>query len=95
MPMTADPAVLRDLDTLATVQRQLGEALSRLADVSARSADLIAQTSWRTDAAALYRLAADTWRRDVTASMDEVDDALERVRRARERLESAAETPLW
>ena len=93
--MTADPALLRDLDTLATVQRQLAEALSRLADVSGRSADLIAQTAWRTDAAALFRMTADAWRRDVSASIDTVDDALEHVRRAYARLEAAAGTPLW
>lgn len=87
MSIPCDPDALRTLETLASVQRQLGEALARLTDASARSAGVADQTAWRTDAATLFHAAADAWRRDVAALSGTVETARDDVERVRARLE--------
>ncbi|MGZ8804054.1 MAG: hypothetical protein ACXWZG_01965 [Microbacterium sp.] len=87
MSIPYDPADLRTLETLASIQRQLADALARLADASARSAAVADQTAWRTDAATLFHAAADAWRRDVAALSGAVEAARDDVGRLRTRLE--------
>lgn len=86
MSMTAGPHVLADLETLASVQRQLGQALSRIREASARSPGLVDQTAWRTDAATLFHASAEAWHRELTAAADAVAAARDEVAGSRSRI---------
>jgi uncharacterized protein YukE len=88
MSIPCDPDALRTLEALASIQRQLGDALTRLADASSRAAGVADQTAWQTDAATLFHSAADAWRRDVVALPGAVEAARDDVGRVRTRLEA-------
>ena len=88
MSIPCDPDALRTLETLASIQRQLTDALTRLADASVRSAGVAGQTAWRTDAATLFHAAADEWRRDVAALSGAVAAARADVGRVITRIEA-------
>lgn len=77
IPCGPDPE--HTLETLGAVQRQLAEAVSRLTDAAMRAAGVADQTRWRTDAATVFHATAESWRRDVAALADTVDDAREQV----------------
>ncbi|MCR2808340.1 MULTISPECIES: hypothetical protein [unclassified Microbacterium] len=79
-----------DLDVLDLVRRQLGDAIDRLRQVSARSAGLADQTRWCTDAATVFHSTADSWRRDVAALVPLVEDARDALALARARSEADA-----
>lgn len=90
MSIPADPDALRTSEALGVIQRQLSDAISRLADVSARAVRVADQTDWRTDAATRFHASAADWRRDVAALPDVVDGARTEVSRARLRIETLA-----
>lgn len=90
MSMPPDPAALRTLETIESVQRQLRDAATRLADVSARALRVAAETDWRTDAATLFHTDAERWRQQVGALSDGVEDARDDVGRLRARVEAHA-----
>lgn len=93
--MPAGRDVAADLETLASIRRQLDQALARLVEATTRSAGLAEETSWRTGAATLFRLSADEWRREVAAAAAGVEDARDEVDRARGRLAADAGTDMW
>jgi uncharacterized protein YukE len=88
MSIPADPDALRTSEALGVIQRQLSDAISRLADVSARAARVADQTDWRTDAATRFHASAEEWHHDVAALPDVVDSARTEVSRARLRIET-------
>ena len=87
MPIAPDPIATRALEVIDSVQRQLGDAVGRLTDVSARAVGVANETDWRTDAATAFHSDADTWRRDVSTLSGAVDDARGEVGRLRSRIE--------
>ena len=87
MPLASDPAATRTLEVIATVQRQLGDAVARLAEVSARARRVADETEWKTDAATLFHTDAEAWRQEVATLSDSVDDARDQVGRLRARIE--------
>jgi len=90
MSIPLDPDALRTSEALGVIQRQLSDAISRLADVAARAARVADQTDWRTDAATRFHASAEDWRRDAAALPDVVDGARDEVARARVRTEALA-----
>ena len=90
MSMPSDPAAVRSLEQIASVHRQLGDAVARLADAAARAVRVAGETDWRTDAATLFHSEADAWRSDVAALSGAVDDARDDVGRLRSRIEAHA-----
>ena len=78
------------LDTLASIQRQLDDAVDRIADAAGRSVRLAEQTDWRTDAATAFRTGADRWRRDVATLSTLVQLARDDVERACRRIGAGA-----
>jgi hypothetical protein len=90
MSIPADPDALRTSEALGVIQRQLSDAISRLADVSARAVRVADQTDWRTDSATRFHASAEDWRREVAALPDVVDGARTEVSRARLRIETLA-----
>ena len=90
MSMPSDPAAVRSLEQIASVHRQLGDAVARLADAAARAVRVADETDWRTDAATLFHTEAEAWRRDVAALSGAVDDARDDVGRLRARIEAHA-----
>lgn len=88
MSIPYDPDAVHTIETLASIQRQLTGALTRLDDVAARSAGVADQTAWRTDAAALFHVAAEAWRRDVVGLSGAVEAARDDVGQVRTRLEA-------
>ena len=90
MSIPSDPAAAELLSALETVRRQLGDAVERLDEASARSASLADQTIWRTDAATLFHATAEVWRRDVATLSGSVEGAQDEVARVRARVEAHA-----
>jgi len=90
MSIPCDPALTRTLETLASLERQLGAAVIRLDDVSARAVRVAGETDWRTDAATAFHTEAEAWRRGVATLSGAVADARDELRRLRARIEAHA-----
>lgn len=90
MPLPRDPDAARTLDTLAAVQRQLGDAVARLETASVRAGGLARETTWRTDAATRFHENADAWRRELATLCGAVDSANDEVGMLRARIEAYA-----
>ena len=75
-----------ELHTLALARLQLLEAAERLAVAAPSAGRLVEQTEWRTDAAARFHAAVQTWRDDVLALSALVAAAADEAARVRERL---------
>lgn len=81
MSIPCGPDAAHTLETLVAVQRRLGDAENRLAEVATRAVQVSEQTHWRTDAATLFHANAEAWRRDVASLADDVACAREEVGR--------------
>jgi ubiquinone biosynthesis protein UbiJ len=90
MAIPGDPDAARALEALASLQRQLGEAVSRLEAAAARAIGLAEQTDWRTDAATLFHESAEAFRREVATLASDVEGARDDLGRIRARLEAQA-----
>lgn len=90
MSTPGDPDTVRSLEILESTQRQLGDALTRLADAAARAGGLAAQTDWRTDAALLFHAKSQALRRELVTLGGDIDDARDHLRRVQAGLETGA-----
>ena len=90
MSIPGDPDTMRTLEVLTSIQRQLGDALSRLSDAAVRAGGLAAQTDWRTDAALLFHAKAQALRRDLVTLGGDVEGARDHLRRVQGGLEAGA-----
>ncbi|SFR87556.1 hypothetical protein SAMN04487846_0171 [Microbacterium sp. cf046] len=88
MPIASMNIASQALEAIESAQRQLGEAVGCLADLSTRAVCVADATDWRTDAAQLFHADADAWRRDVATLSGAVDDARDEVGRLRSRIEA-------